>query len=208
MTTQASNPSTINEEKVGRFLDLLRPEVRGLGISEADFQKHFIEGEKELRIKSRFRELLQQIVAEATNTIVVVAKRVDYTRTPQQAIHATRRAEYLTDSVVATMPRRVQGVVENLPVVFFKPGRSLTVEELEREYETRGLTPDPYAQSAVNEQDAAFGDEHPNGTQWDREDKVASFLAFDRWHGERSVYCDRGGSYWDGGWWFAGVRKS
>ncbi len=210
----ASNPSTVvevsSEEQIGRFLDLLRPELRPvLGkMSGIDFQKKFIEGEKTLRIKSRFQAFMQELIVEATNTFVVVAKRVDYTRTPQAVISATGRVEYLTDSVVATMPRLGEGVVENVPVTFFKLDRWASPEEVDREFEQRGLIPDPYVQAAINEQDLAFADKYPNGTQWGRKGEEVSFVAFRRFDVERFVRCRRLGNEWYGGWWFAGRRKS
>ena len=204
----ALNPSTISDEKVGRFFDLLRPEVKDtLTLSDADFQKHFIEGEKELRIKTRFRKLLQEIEAEATNTMVVIAKRVDYDRDPTEVVRACGRTEYITESVVRFMPRRGKGVMENVPVVFYKIGRSVSVEESDKEEESRILVSDPYALAAINEEDSAFADTYPNYCQWGRDGKVASYLAFYRWHGRRRVDCSRDVNEWSGHWWRSGVRK-
>lgn len=151
---------------------------------------------------------LQEMIAEAENTFTVIAKRVDYTRTPAEVIHATGRAEYVDWNVAATMPRRCQGVVENVEVVFFRTGRQLTAEEQEQACAERNLDTDPYAQGAVNEQDAAFADKYPNGSQWDRDGKVASYLAFNRWSDdERGVSCSRSGGDWSGSWLCSGVRK-
>lgn len=209
----ASNPSTVvevSEEQIGRFLDLLRPELRPvLGqMPGTDFQKKFIEGEKTLRIKSRFRAFMQELIAEASNTFVVVAKRVDYTRTPQAVISATGRVEHLNDTVVATMPRLGEGVVENVEVTFFKFNRWASTEEVDREFAQHVMIPDPYAQAAINEQDPAFADKYPNGTQWSREGKVASFASFHLDGGGRYVHVDRSDGRWHDLWWFAGRRKS
>jgi hypothetical protein len=201
------NPSTISDEKVGRFFDLIRPEVKGLAMSDEDFQKHLIEGEKNLRIKSRVQKLLQEIAAEATNTMVVIAKRVDYDRDPMEVIRACGRTEYITESVVRSMPRRGKGVVENVPVVFYKLGRWVTVEESDKEEDSRILVPDPYALAAINEEDPAFADTYPGYCQWGRDGKVASYLAFDGWTDERRVDCRRFDNEWDGDWWRSGVRK-
>lgn len=206
--TFASNPSTsLSDEKVGRFLDLLRPEVKGLGVSEEDFQKNYIEGEKNLRIKSRFRKLLQEISAEALNTMVVVVKRVDYTQTPQQAISAMGREEYLTNSVVETMPRLGEGIEENVEAVCFKLNRYETPKAVAQEFADRELDPDPYLQAALNEEDPAFADTYPNGTQWDLDGNTASYLTCNEWDGERDAHCARRGHKWGGLWWFVGRRK-
>lgn len=152
---------------------------------------------------------LQEMIAEANNTFTVVAKRVDYTRAPAEVIRATGRSTAYVDwNVVATMPRRCKGIVKNVEVVFFWTGRRLTAEEEEQECAKHNLDPDPYAQAAVNEQDSAFADKYPNGSQWNRDGKVASYLAFDRWGGDRRfVDCHRGDRDWYDYWWFAGVRK-
>ena len=152
---------------------------------------------------------INRVLERKRNTIPILAKRVDYTRTPMQVIKATGRVEYVDEDIAKTMPRLGEGVRENMEVVFFKLGRNVGAEELDREYELRGLVPDPYAQAAVNEQDSAFADKHPNGSQWYREGRNASYLAFDRWSDdERRVDCLRRGNAWLGHWWFAGVRKS
>ena len=144
---------------------------------------------------------------EARSNFIIRVVKVDRTRTPQQALKATGRTQYLTDDVVAEMPK---GEGEETEVVFFKVGRTVNDLNLDKEYELRGLDPaDPYSQAAVNEEDPAFADEHPNGTHWKDKDGKWCFAAFDRWRGdERDVRVDRGGGGWHDGWWFAGVRKS
>ena len=201
--TQSLNTS-VSEEKIGRLKDLLTPVLRRLLQSEEQAQEliecpEFVTG---------FEGFASKLLARFTNTFTVVAKRVDYTRTPMEAIRATGRAEYLDEGIVNTMPRRCQGVVENVEVVFFRAKRQLTTEEQEQECAQCNLDLDPYAQAAINEQDPAFADNYPNGSQWDRKGKVASYLAFDRWSGRRKVICDHNDDDWYGRWWFAGVRKS
>lgn len=155
-----------------------------------------------------YDEMLQRVLFELINMFTVVAKRVDYTRKPMEVIKASNRVEYVQEEAIAnTMPCRTEGVALNVEVIFFKLGRGVGAEELEREYELRGLVPDPYAQAAVNEEDSVFVDERPNSTQWNRDGRNASYLAFDRWNDERVVYCYRCVDDWYGRWWFAGVRK-
>ena len=73
--SQASTPSqAITDAQIGKLFDHFRPEVRRIGLSGPDFQTLILEKEKDLRLKTRFRKWLQDVVAQATNTIVVVAK--------------------------------------------------------------------------------------------------------------------------------------
>lgn len=159
------------------------------------------------------KTLLDEIYAsirkrvEARSNFIIRVVKVDRTRTPQQALKATGRTQYLTDDVVAEMPK---GEGEETEVIFFKIGRTVSDNDLDKEYELRGLVPaDPYSQAAVNEEDLAFADEHPNGTHWKDAGGNWCFAAFGRWDDdERYVSVNRNDHGWDGFWWFAGVRKS
>lgn len=137
--------------------------------------------------------------------------KVNRKRTPQETLDATGRKQY-TDSVVVSGMPKSDG--EEVELVFFQPDKSAYVnglisdDELENQFELRGLKPDPYAQMAVNEADPAFADEKPNGTHWKNTDGKWCYLAFGRWcGGRRGVDVGRGGGGWSAGWWFAGVRK-
>ncbi len=141
---------------------------------------------------------------EAISNMIVRHVRVDRSRTPQQAIAATRRVEYCNDVVVKTMPT---GEGDEVDVYFVPTKRSVPAAELDAFLAQYGLVSDPRAQAAVNEADPAFADEIPNGSQWVDAEGEYCYLAFDRWRGLRSVYCSRYGRSWDDSWWFAGVRK-
>lgn len=213
-TLSPSQKSGITRGQIGKLSDML-----GHGLEKSALLSTALTAQIDEIIKTHGGNLrdewvqmlerkLQEMIAESENTFTVIAKRVDYTRTPEEVIRATKRTEYPSHDVVQTMPRRGQGVVENVEVVFFRTGRNLSAEEQECECAKRNLDPDPYAQAAVNEQDPAFADKYWNGTQWNRAGKVASYLAFYRWRGdERGVDCRRGDYGWRGPWWFAGVRK-
>jgi hypothetical protein len=139
------------------------------------------------------------------NTIIRMVRNIRRNRSAVQTINDTGRNKNVNDGILETMP--VGNGPEEVELVYFRLGRTVYADELEREYEARGLEPDPQAQSTDNEADQSFADEHPNSNYWNRDGKLSSFLTFDRWNGRRYVDCDRGGSYWDGRWWFAGVRK-
>lgn len=147
---------------------------------------------------------------EAVSNLIVRRVKVNRTRTPQAALDATGRKQYTDQAVVDAMPR---GEGDEAEVVFFKPDAScyknglISMAEVDRQYELRGLVPDPYATEAVNEADSAFADLHPNAVQWQAAGGGWCCAAFDGWHGERDVDVNRRGSDWSDGWEFSGVRK-
>ena len=140
---------------------------------------------------------------EAVSNMIVRHVRVDRGRKPQQVLDATGRVQHTDKSVVATMPR---GEGDEVDVCFFKVGRYISDADLEKEYELRGLKPDPYAQAQVNGDDPAFADEYPNGTHWKGDKGRWCFATFGRSLGERFVDVNRDGG-WGAYWWFGGVRK-
>lgn len=130
---------------------------------------------------------------------------VDLSRTPQQALEATRHTQYVDKGVVAAMPR---GRDEE-ELFFFNLGHDTSDDDLEKQFDLRGLKPaSPYSVAKVNEDDPAFADTHPNGTHWKDAQGRWCFATFFREVGERGVGVHRRGDYdWDDSWWFAGVRK-
>ena len=139
-------------------------------------------------------------------SVIVRRVTVDLSLTAKQALDATGRVQYVNDSVVAEMPRGTSTQVE---VHFFKLGRHVSCADLVKEYELRGLEPvDPFTLAAINQEDQAFADTHPNGTQWtDAKGKVCCG-AFDAWGDERDVLVRQNDDAWGALWWFGGVRKS
>ena|SRR3989344_1665272 len=142
---------------------------------------------------------------DAISDMIIRHVTVNRSRTPEQALDATKRTTYLNASVVATMP---QGSGDEVEVFFFKLGRYVSDADLDKEYELRGLKPaDPYTLAAVNDADPAFADDHPNGTHWKDENGSWYYAAFHSWHDERHVDVLHNDYGWDDGWWFAGCRK-
>lgn len=142
---------------------------------------------------------------EVRSSMIVRHATVNRSRSRQEAISATDRAEYLNDEVVATM---LQGTGDSADVHFFKLDRYISDNDLEKEYALRGLKPaDPYALAAVNEADQAFADEHPNCTHWKDVDGNWCYAAFGRWGDGRFVRVFRDDFEWSDDWWFAGVGK-
>lgn len=142
--------------------------------------------------------------AAAVSEMLVRRVRVVRGRTPKQVLAATDRKQYTDDVAVASMSQ-CEG--DDVDVYFFKLGRGISGADLVKEYELRGLKPDPYAQAAVNEADPEFADGHPNGSQWEDADGNYYYAIFDLWRDERCVLCSRRGLTWRDDCWFAGVRK-
>ena len=143
---------------------------------------------------------------DAISNLIVRTATVNRKRSAKEALTATGRVQYVTDSVVAEMPN---GTAEEVEVLFFNLGRTVSNAELDKEYELRGLKPaGPFSLAAVNEADPAFADTKPNGTQWKNAKGKYCFASFRRWDdGLRYVSVRQRDFDWDDRWWFAGVRK-
>lgn len=142
---------------------------------------------------------------EAVSNLIIRRITVNRDRSPEQALNATGRRQYVDKDVVKTMPR---GEGLEVDVIFFKVGRFLSDSDLDKEYELRGLVPaDSYSQAAVNEADPTFADDHPNGTHWKDARGKWCYATFNCWVDERLVVVDRHALAWNVFWWFAGLRK-
>ena len=142
---------------------------------------------------------------EAVSNMIIRHVKVNRNLTPEEALNATGRRQYVTDSVVKTMPR---GKGKKATIYFFKEGRNICDSELENRCKQHGLKPaDPYELAAVNEADPVFADEHPNGTHWKDENGKWCYTAFYRWDDERGVDVYRSDGDWGDYWWFPRVRK-
>lgn len=141
---------------------------------------------------------------------IVRKVKVDRSRSQQEAIEATGRAQYTDRKVVDAMPK---GDGDEVEIVFFKPDLLerdglITDDDLEHEFELHGLKPaDPYSLAALNEVDSTFADEMPHGTHWKDAKGKWCYASFDSWSGMRRVDVYRRDYGWSNSWWFAGVRK-
>lgn len=143
---------------------------------------------------------------EAVSDLISRFVSVNRGRTPNEALNATGRNKYVAEDVVQAMPR---GAGEKAEVVFFKVGRDISDDDLEKEYALRGLVPaDAYSLAAVNENDSVFADDRPNATHWKDANGKWCYAAFNRWRDERDVDVHRDDVRdWRDFWWFAGLRK-
>jgi hypothetical protein len=193
-------------EQVEHIMDMWRRRIKGRKLTLDEANQIIRNGGQYLPTMDKAADVLvDQVRSDMQNTIIRMVRNIRRNRSAVQTINDTGRNKNVNDGILETMP--VGNGPEEVELVYFRLGRTVYADELEREYEARGLEPDPQAQSTDNEADQSFADEHPNSNYWNRDGKLSSFLTFDRWNGRRYVDCDRGGSYWDGRWWFAGVRK-
>lgn len=207
-TTTAVEVAT--EEQLGHILDQQKRRIRARGLTKDEANVIIRNGNRYLPVMDRAADvLIDRVRSEIANTIVRSFK-IDPTRTPQAALDATGRKQYVNSDVVATMP--TDGLTEG-EMIFFKPDPSsykdgyISDDALAKEYDSRGLKPHPLAQASINEADPAFADNTPNGCHWKRTDGGYNFLTFNHWIDERVVFCNRRDDVWYVDWSFGGVRK-
>ncbi len=201
-TSMTPSEAKMTEGQIGRILEILGAQLR----KHADeFPSDAVQQALGARMLSQKLFAVVREHVEACTDFVIRVVRQNRSYTPQEAIRATSRVEHLNDDVVAAMPR---GEGEETEVVFFKVGKDISCKQLDEEYAIRGLVPaDPYSLARVNEEDPAFADEHPNGTQWKDANGNYCYAFFLLWEGRRDVDVDRNAFDWVDVWWFAGVRK-
>jgi hypothetical protein len=127
------------------------------------------------------------------------------TRSGKEALLATGRKPFFDDTVIVTMPQEdwTEGEIS-----LFSIGRDVTDEEVEREFEVRGLKPvDPFALAAFNGVNPAFADDRPNCTHWKDKNGNWCYAAFDCSDDGRHAFVLGFEREWEAIWWFAGVRK-
>ena len=108
-----------------------------------------------------------EIVSHVVVDLVIFRNvKVDRNRTPLQVVEATG---YTGKGIhfIADCSSMLRGEKEEVDVYFFPLRKYTGIDEIEKEYALRGLTPDPYAQCAIIEANPNFVDEHPNFSQWD-----------------------------------------
>ncbi len=204
MAKTISPSGPITEGQIGKVNELLGAKIRK---NQKEFPSDVVQQVLISNGDALAKELLAVVrkYVDAASNLITRVVTVNRKRSGKEALTATGRNQYVDDSVVVQMPN---GTTEETEVVFFKLGRYVSDNDLDKEYELRGLKPaDPFSLAAVNEAAPAFADEHPNGTHWkDKNDKWC-YATFFRWIDGRSVCVFRSDDGWNDDWWFAGVRK-
>lgn len=200
--TKIVTPSSITPGQIGKIQELLAAGLRKSGLPRESVQQ-IIETQGDSLVAELVSEICRRV--EAVSNLVVRRVKVDRSRTPQQILDATGRRQYTDPGVVKAMPR---GKGEEVEIHFFKLDRYISDNDLEQEFDLRGLKPaDPYSLAAVNEVDSVFADDHPNATHWKDFSGKWCYIAFNRWLDGCVVYVFRYAHDWDVYWWFAGFRK-
>ena len=194
---------TITKGQAGRIADrFMEYCYKNTTSLPKDAVQQVLEDEGDQLAQEMFEALRKRV--EARSGMIVRHVKVNRKQSPVQVIDATGRVKYVNNDTLANMPG--EGA-EEVDVFFFKLGTYVSVDQLDREYESRGLVHDPYAQAQVNADDPAFADEHPNGGQWRDSKGRACYITFDLRGGKRYVLVFRRDYDWDASLWFGGVRK-
>jgi hypothetical protein len=145
-------------------------------------------------------------------TSIIYRVKVDSGLTIEQAIERYapyRRYRELTQErsdFFKTVPKNAS---EETDVYFFRVAFRVNDDDLEKEYERRGLRPvDPYSLAQINIDDRRFSHDRPNGTHWKDAEGKWCLASFNHHNGHDCVDIYRGDSQWGPFWWFAGVRSS
>lgn len=127
--------------------------------------------------------------------------------TAKELLEKTGRKLYIDYDVLETCPEPKR-VTE---LQFFTLGKYVSDDDLEKEYESRGLVPAPVKAIAAYdlENRADMDGKKYLGTHWKDSEGRWCFATFRQWSDdERFVYVIRSDVDWDDYWWFAGFRKS
>ncbi len=144
-------------------------------------------------------ELFRELVEAHSKTITRRAA-VDRNRALYEAVAATDRKPHLNEFLIKTMPTPT-GDIE---AIFINLGRNVDCNTLADELAAVGLEliVDPQGLVAINKDDPAFADDHPNGTQWKDTEGRYCFMSFYRGGGRRRVRLGQDDRPWRDLWWF------
>ena len=203
-TNIAPITETVTKEQLGRAADrFISKSFKNASTMPKDIVQKVLDEEVN-ELAQEMYEVLRTRVERRAKKLIVRRVTVNRDRKPTKAMFATKRIQYVDDSVIMTMPKG-EGV--EVDVYFFDLDYDPTADQLDREMELRSLKPDPIALAAVNEADPAFADDRPNVTQWRDKKGNACFVLFRRRSDERNMVVRRDGDFWALRHRFSGVRK-
>lgn len=202
MATMTPSTEPITEGQISKAIELLSTKLRKHKQQLPSNIVQIVLGDPSLS-EEWFQIFLKKV--EAQSNMIVRTVKVNRTRSGREALTATGRKQYVSDSVVKAMPN---GTDEEVEVCFWNIGQYISMADLEKEYELRGQRPaDGFELAVVNEADPAFADEKPNATQWKDEKGKWCYAVFRRIGDDRDLGVNQDDGGWDDGLWFAGVRK-
>lgn len=185
MSASMTPSRMITAGQIGKIQELL-----GAGLRKANFLSSSIQQIIETQGNTLVTDLIAAVRMRMESISGMISRhvKVDRTSTPQQFLDSTTIRQYTDHQVVDSMPK---GSGDEIDVYFFKIGRCIDDDDLEKEYELRHLTPvDPYTLIAVNGDDLGFSNKYPNSTCWKDDDNRLCCAVFDSSWGEERVYCE------------------
>lgn len=209
MTTLASTPSTkVTDEQIGKLFDQVRPGIHKSGITGETFQK-MIGQEKELRIRSRFVELLEQIASEVADSFMI-SVNYDQVDAIAKAVEAGKFDYKYINVDLDDVPLVGTGQADN-EVLELHLGRQIYSRDLPAELDSRELEfADPltallYAVKLPDRQR-----KYPLGILFTNKKGRLCYLVLREGGGGRDLRVRRGGpgDYWGDDCRFLVVRKS
>lgn len=111
---------------------------------------------------------------------------------------------YGDETLLNSFPKIQKGTIE-----LFTIGKYVSDDQLEKEYQKRGLIPlDPISLTMYLQDTSILDNKKYIATHWKNADGKWCYIAFSPWGGgKRSVGVGQSGYDWDDDWSFAGVRK-
>ena len=197
-----SNDKSLTKGQADKFADLFVDALVKSGLSSEPTQLAL--EQQGAALTAKFVQLVREQV-DALSKITRRTVMVDRSLSPEAAIAATGRRQYVTADVLASMPK---GTDETLIIEFIPLEKWMSDEAVDAKLAEYGLvTADPFALAAFNTVEPAFADDRPCFTHWrDAEGKWCDAAFYD-WSGGRCVDVSRHEGDWGDGWWVAGVRK-
>lgn len=212
MSPSESDFSPITHRQCSKWVDVL---VSGLGKSglPAKETQQVLESQASILTYRFIADLRARV--EAVSKMIMLRIEVNRESTPEEMVKTSHRNKLTMDEAIAAIPREAG---KSVNLFFFQPDDSaygengvISDDSLAKEYELRGLVPDPRAQFAANEADPAFADDHPNGCIYKTAAGTWCFMSFYLTYPgkERYVHVSQYGTGWKKGckWWFAGVIR-
>lgn len=194
-----SNDKPISKGQAGKFADLF---VAALVKSDLPSEPTQLVLERRgAALSEKFLALVRDEV-DALSKIIRRTVPVNRALSPEAAIAATGRRQFVAADAVATMPRGEGNVVT---ITFILLEKWMSDEVVDKLLSEHGLfAVDPFALAAYNATEPDFATKRPCFTHW-RDDGGNWCCA--AWDCGRSVDVGRYSRGWYGGWWAAGVRK-
>ena len=201
MAKKAVSPS-ITKGQAGKFADLLTTALAKSGLPSDGTQR--VREQHGAALAVAFIGLVSERV-DATAKVICRTVAVDRTLSPEAAIAATGRRQYVTAGVLASMP---PGEGETAVIEFIPLEKWMSDEKVDAKLAEYGLVAaDPYALAAFSVVEPAFADDRPCFTHWQDADGKWCSAAFGVWGDERCVGVYQFSIDWSGRWWATGVRK-